>query len=228
MAGLRKLYERLVGIEPGVSLGQWAYDRVTQNWGTITALFVSGGGMSYLAGITAWLQAWGPIVWGLGFFVGAAAFLICRYLYEVAATRSLRRSEISHAMSAHNVNVLERRFENQRLPVAAFFNHFHIPNFGQTFNTCELLGPGNLVFLGGRFLDVGFIDCQFVVLKPDASGGIRVKGVTVFQDATFMGGSKFIGCTIFVLPDQFRHFASQVSGTIDAVTYTPDDVRPAA
>ncbi len=64
---------RLLRIEPGISLGQWAYDRVTNNAGLLTSAF--GGAVMYALGlITDWARAVGPM--GIGGVAIAATLAI--------------------------------------------------------------------------------------------------------------------------------------------------------
>jgi hypothetical protein len=73
MAEKQNWFFRLIRYEPGISLGQWAYDRIASNWDRLVAIFVGVGGMSYLASITDWIKDWGPA--GIG-AIGIVSALI--------------------------------------------------------------------------------------------------------------------------------------------------------
>ena len=74
---------RLLKIEPGVTLGQWLYDRITNNWAWLVALF-AGSGMSYLAVISQWIKPWGPIGYGaIGLVSALLIYLGLSYGYAL-------------------------------------------------------------------------------------------------------------------------------------------------
>jgi hypothetical protein len=77
------LLQRALRIEPGITLGQWVYDRIANNWDRLLALFVAGGGMSFLASITQWVEAWGPVgIGAIGFGSAIIAWIGLRSLLE--------------------------------------------------------------------------------------------------------------------------------------------------
>src|SRR5689334_3123324 len=95
--GMRKsnLIANLIRIEPGISLGQWAFDRVSNNWDRLAALFVGGGGMSYLASITDWVKSYGPVAVGaIGLFSALAIWI------GLAWANAMRASAGEHAANA--------------------------------------------------------------------------------------------------------------------------------
>ena len=81
---MSSLLRRVLRIEPSISLGQWAYDRAANNWQAIILFFGGGGGLTYLAVITEWTSAWGPIV---------GRCLLCGRLLGAGALVGARRDQ---------------------------------------------------------------------------------------------------------------------------------------
>jgi hypothetical protein len=111
------LLRRILRIEPGVTLGQWIYDRFANNWQSIIALFLGLGGMSYLAAVTDWLRAWGPVAWGtiglvsaLIIAIGISLFSYLRSAKEAADARAILDKTVSK--SPDRVNTLNNEFRS--------------------------------------------------------------------------------------------------------------------
>src|ERR1700755_3483815 len=87
---MRAVFRRILGWEPGISLGQWVYDKVVGNWALLSSLF-GGGLMSYAAAVTEWIAPWGALGWGSIGLVSAILILLAlsvsRYAYSVAESR---------------------------------------------------------------------------------------------------------------------------------------------
>lgn len=86
----RSWMQRALRIEPGISLAQWAIDRVTSNWPVLSSAFVAGGGMSYLATLTAWASAAGPL--GIG-VIGLTTALLTNLLLAWAQAKRAQARE---------------------------------------------------------------------------------------------------------------------------------------
>lgn len=212
-----KWLERLFRIEPGISLYQWAVDRITGNWDRL--LNIAGASvMTYLGAITDWVRDWGPFGLGLAFLGALLLISLTRYVIEIGAVKARMRRDVDRALSAGRVNVLEPEFRHQRIAMLDFFNHFHIPNESKTFTNCELIGPANVAAIGCRFIGVQFSNCQFVLLKPDPGGGRLVKGVVAMKECSFLN-CKFVGCTFFVLPEELAVLRQQMAGQLDVITF---------
>jgi hypothetical protein len=114
--------QRLLRYEPGISLAQWIYDKIAGNWPALVAMVAGGGGMAYLAAITEWLNAWGPIAWGMTFSFGALviALLIAIFVWasDKIAQKKLRSALI---MQSRRVNPLSRNFDHEVIDIVDFF-----------------------------------------------------------------------------------------------------------
>jgi hypothetical protein len=142
------LLSRLFKIEPGVTLGQWVYDRITNNWVWLVAAF-GGGGMSYLAAISEWIKPWGPVGYGaagLGF--GLLIYLIVTYGYAAVGRARERNAQADYIRSRANLaglNVLAPIHNHEKIELIQFFSHFYIPTENIRFEDCDLVGPATIV-----------------------------------------------------------------------------------
>src|SRR3712207_1469888 len=127
----RNLLSRILKIEPGVSFGQWIYDRISNNWDRLAALFVATGGMSYLASITQWVEAWGPFGIGTaGILSGLAIWVGIALAQSLRAKAEERRSQAALyaalAQQPKTVNPLADTFDKVRLSAQDFFRPWEI------------------------------------------------------------------------------------------------------
>ena len=67
---------RLLKIEPGISLGQWVWDKTPESWRNLVTGSVAAADMSYLASISAWVRPWGPVGYGAIAIVSTLTVLI--------------------------------------------------------------------------------------------------------------------------------------------------------
>jgi hypothetical protein len=71
---------------------------------------------------------------------------------------------------------------------------------------------------GSTLQGCGFIDCQFVVVMPVTN---KFAGVAVFNKCMFID-TKFLGCTLFVFPEQMEHFHNSFQGKhLEVITIDP-------
>jgi hypothetical protein len=194
------IVSRILKIEPGISLGQWAYDRISHNWDRIGTAFVGAGGMSYLASITDWLAPWGPAgIGGVGLISGLALWIGLAYAQSLRAMTEERRSRVklheALTVQPKTVNPLSDAFENTRISVQDFFSPFGLPNRYKRFSRCEIIGPGTVVLSGCSIVrneDIPvFQECNIMIIR----NRFRIMSVTVFAGCTFIDCS-FFKCTV--------------------------------
>ncbi len=202
-------YQRILRIEPGLSLATWAYERIANNWHWLVAIFVAGGGMSYLASATEWLSSWGPA--GIG-AVGLASALLTWLALAGASlwrAKALERRARAHAISqwkeqVDSFNPLEDMFNKKRMRVVDLANPITHQINKKNLIDCELLGPANIYFVGKNALNnTTLVDCDIVVLRR--SKKLRIVNVVRVQDVTMVGGA-ILRCTIFIRQAEVPHF----------------------
>lgn len=206
----KRLYEQVLRIEPGISLGQWIYERLTNNW--MLLLSLSGGsGMGYLASITTALEPYSPVVYGaigLGAFFGVwvlAAF--AGFLRAAAGKRRAERETIEKwTERVHAFNPLAREFTSQRIRLADLAHPISKLIDGKRLINCEVLGPSNLVMSRNSKLEgVTFYNCTVVILRPDIVNNVPLANAIGFKDSHMLGGSLW-NCTIFAPPQMAEAF----------------------
>ena len=218
--------QRLLRIEPGISLGQWAYDRATENWERIVALFVAGGGMSYLASITEAVRPWGPLGIGVaGLLSAMTAWISLGLAQSFRAKAALRKAEGAAITKWHGendtVNPLAPEFHTKRLK---WLNIAHPVNgriSGKRFIDCEILGPANIFMLQNCELSgVTFVACDFVVVKEGgfANNVYPLEGVKIF------GGS--IWRSTILLPEAMVPVVGRFANFITKTGHPELDATP--
>lgn len=210
-------YQRLLKIEPGVSLSQWAADRIYNNWERLALLSVGGGTMTYAA-IKDWVWNLGPLGWVSAFFIGVIATLLAVWLWEIVAVKRDRRIAYRDMASRPGaVNVLASEFRDKRMSVSDFFNIFLLPNRDKLFTNFELIGPANIVIQNCQMVGpIEFKDCQFILVRPDRP----VNAVTLFQNCQFVRG-KFVACALFIDANMLAALRQDpnMQGNINLITY---------
>ena len=178
----RPVWTRLLKIETGASVPQALLDHFIDKWDVWLAAIISGGGMSYLSIITSWLNAWGPIAWAAGFWIGVFLFLAMRWLWTVTRLRKVLIEYTVKKTDAYGVKTLAPVHQSEVIDLWRFYNPFFRPTENVRFENCDLMGPLNLVADGCQFLHSVFIDCEIVIVRPDRP----VKGATQFRFCTLL------------------------------------------
>src|SRR5688572_27133899 len=96
MADKPNLFFRIIRYEPGVSLGQWTYDRIIGNWQTIVAL-VGFAVSYYTASVSPLLAQVGPFGW----WVIALGIFIVLYVILTVGARLRSRTRLNDALAAY-------------------------------------------------------------------------------------------------------------------------------
>jgi len=160
----------------------WLLDQFIEHLPTVLTVVVAGGGMSYLASITKWLEPYGPVSWGS---IGIAAMLVVSfayYLLGIARDRHAQATYVRAGISTHGVNVLAPIHQHERISLWTFFHPFYHPTENARFEDCEFFGPANLVLDGAQLFTGGFCECEIVIVRPDRP----VKGAMLFKNCTFL------------------------------------------
>jgi hypothetical protein len=217
----RTWYERLLRIEPGISLTQWGYDRIASNWDRLAAAFIGGGGMSYLAAVTDWMAAWGP----LG--IGAVGLLAALAVWLVLALAAILRAKAKlHQTSANaiekwkeqvdSVNPLAPEFHTKRLRIGDIAHPINQRITDKRFIDCELIGPANIVLAGAALNGASFMNCDMVVARHNAF----IQNAVVLERVTMIGG-KIWNTTIFIGTNDIHHFRA-MGANIISLTGVPE------
>jgi hypothetical protein len=217
----RTLYERFTRLDTDVSLSQWAYDRIAGNWQTLVAVFVAGGGMTYLAAITDWAHAWGPL--GIGAVGLAAALAVWIGLALGASIRAKATLHKAHTTAIEkwkeqvdSVNPLASEFHTKRLRIADISHPISNRISNKRMIDCELVGPANLVMIGSSFSHVGFMNCDIAVARD----GAMIQNAILLENVTMIGGQIW-NCTIFIPSNQIPAFRA-AGGNFISLTGVPE------
>ncbi len=200
---------RLLKIEPGISLTQWAWDKIPETWRTPITGSVVGAGMSYLASITDWVQSWGPLGYGIIALLSAVVVFISislfRYLMAGAAVRRATASATEKWKNiANTINPLDNEFSKKRIKLADLSHPMLVSVDNKTFVDCDLMGPANMFFSGSTNLSqVVFFNCDIIVAKES----VRVMNVIPLNNINMYRG-RIVGCTIYITSDRVAEFQS--------------------
>lgn len=200
---------RLGLLDSIISIGQWV-------WGKAATFLGAGAGaglMGYLAAITDWLNAWGPVAWGT---VALATFIILFLAIaggrRVLAGAKLRRAQAFHAgllAERQAVNPLDPRFTGVRIALVDLMSPFGEPITDRTFENCELIGPAAALFSGCHFDYSGIVSSEMVKIGVDYFSTTPNK--VVFRDCRFIN-CKFYNLCCLVPAAHADDFAKTVGG----------------
>ena len=194
---------RLLRVEPGISLAQWVFDRISNNWERIIAAFVAGGGMTYLASITEWIKAWGPAgIGAAGLLAALAAWVGLAWASRLRGDAQLRLANATAIEKwkeqVDTVNPLAKEFHTKRVKLSDLMHPVTSRVKGKRFIDCQIMGPANLLIIDNvTITGVGFANCDVVVARP---AQIRIFNVLALEDVQIFGG-EIIGCTIIIQRD---------------------------
>jgi hypothetical protein len=118
------LIRRLLRLEAGVSVWQALADYFTEYAIAWVAWLGGGGVMAYLAAITAWLRPWGPIGWGVAFFVGAILAVAIYAAVVWVSSHRLRNRFIRRSLETSPINPLLGKFDHERIRLDIFYNPY--------------------------------------------------------------------------------------------------------
>lgn len=141
--------------------------------------------MTWLAAATNWLNEWGPIAWGVAFFVGCFLATAIYWLFVDIDRRRIINRYAALALERSGVNPLNSTFDRQRVYLPHFFNPYYVSYKGKRFQDCQIWGPSYCYFCGNlTVIGVEFRHCQVVIVKTSQ----LVFGATAFENAVITGG----------------------------------------
>lgn len=200
---------KLLRIEPGISLAQWTYDRISNNWDRLLAAFVAAGGMSYFGSISEAIAAWGPGgIWAAGVLLGLATWIGLSWAASLKAHARLRRAQATATEDwrqrvGDSVNPLSPEFHTKRLRIADIAHPINRRIENKRFIDCELIGPANLLPLGVDIRGMEFINCDCVVVR----NGVPIRNAVGLKNVTLLGG-KIWQCTFLVPQKDIPQFVA--------------------
>ncbi|WP_072372688.1 hypothetical protein [Hyphomicrobium sp. NDB2Meth4] len=222
-------WERLLRIEPGISIGQWVYDRVANNWDRLGAAFLAGGGMSYLASITDWMVAWGPLgVGAAGLSAALTVWVGLALASSLRAKAKIRQAEAAAIdkwkQEVDSINPLAAEFHTKRIRVEDLAHPIDRSISDKRLIDCELIGPANLVLLDNDFKDMRFYQCDTVVVRAN----MPINNAIALRRVKMIGGSLW-NCTLLIPPQAVKTFAD-MGAVFTSPTGVPeiDNLQPQA
>jgi hypothetical protein len=218
---------RILRIEPGVTLGQWIYDRLANNWPLLSSTLGGGAVIVYTASITEWLKPWGPIAYAtLGLGAALTIFVIFASFFWLYASGKVKiaLSRYSDAsLAASTINPLDDNFVKRRIRLSDFANALQRKIRAVKFQDCEIYGPA-LIFLNGcHFGAADIINCDFVILSDTA----RPHTLTWFESCIFER-CQFCMVTMFVTQDQANQLKQVVGDYMNVISQKGEELQGAA
>ena len=114
------------------------------------------------------------------------------------------------------INPLDEEFVGRRIKLAELADPISQSIENKTFSRCDLLGPINLLLVGGSFTSVAFINCDVVPIRPDA----QLQNVTRLVNCTVTKG-RIAGATIYISANALAPF--QAMGVQKFPTYLNEE-----
>jgi hypothetical protein len=163
------------------------------------------GFVIYLATITEWARAAGPLGWALmailTVFVVCAGYALFWYAVKTHAFARYMKLKVESS----SVNVLAPVHQHERINAMDFYHPFHRPTEDARFEDCEILGPASVWFKGCIFNVGQFNDCDVVIVRDDRP----VSGLTAFHRCAFLR-CHFFRLTLFMNYESFQQMKQAV------------------
>jgi len=175
----------------------WAWDWAIEHWPALTLAIVSGGGMTYLAAVSQWLNQYGPVAWGFAGLIGLGLAALVYWLYSSAVHRLAMSAYVGLlSKTSDAINPLDNVFNRRRIKIQDLIDPFTHEVRGKTFTDCDLVGPANIFFEGvGTLNGVGFYNCNCVL----ANRNFVPNTISRFTDVHIIRG-RIIAATLFMSP----------------------------
>jgi hypothetical protein len=208
-----KLLRRVLRWEPGITLGQWLYDRIANNAGAIIAYVGGGGLMYYLGSITAWAHDFGPLGWALIAIAAIFAVSGSWALMEGARSRRVISRYSALKASAQGTNVLAAVHQDERLDLSDFYYPFLKPTLNARFANCDLMGPALVAIFGCTLNGGGMQDCDIVIARSDRP----IKGATVFRSCTFVDCHMYL--VTWIMPyEMYQSLPADIRASVPVIS----------
>jgi len=157
-------------------------DKIIESWPLIAAWLVVGGGATYVASASSELGKLGIVTWTIFGLSSATIFLIGLLIYGNYLAKKATANYMNTAARHHSTNVLAPTHTREQIQLVDFYHPFFRPTDHVRFEDCDILGPGNMALEGGTFSNVGFTDCEIVIVRPDRG----ISGAMLFRNPTFL------------------------------------------
>lgn len=196
-------------IEPGVSLSQWLYERLSNNWALLLSLFGGGGVMSYFASITDWIVGYGPAaIWGTGIASALVAWIALSLVAWLLARASESRARATAVEQWKNqvdtVNPLDSEFHKRRIKISDLCDPTSRSIKGKKFIGCELVGPANILLRGtSQMANSTITNCDVAVMQMHTK--VRLFNVISLEDISIFDCTIW-NCTVFIRPGDVAEF----------------------
>lgn len=188
-------------------------DAVLRVGGTLWAILVMlgiGSVATWLASISRWLSASGPLAWLAAGVAAAGAVGIVLFVMGSAYLAFARgKHALARSRESVSINPLEDTFQRLRISAQNLAPAIRgMPVVDKTLISCELLGPAVVYFRRSAVLvDTTFIDCDLIPI-PDNQ---PVKNAIVFDRLTLRYCSLY-GLTILLPESQVEAARQGVRG----------------
>lgn len=168
---------------------EWLFDKA---W-PIFWLFAGGFITSTYVIVTETIKSYGPLITIALPVLGAYAFLGFYFLLQLAIRAKIRNKFANTVTLNGEANPLESEFSKKIIRLNDFYDPFYFPHKNKSFYNCKIIGPGNILLLGGSMTSSSLSHCQIVIVKDE----IPVAGVTVLETCT-ISNSQIVNCTLFM------------------------------
>ena len=118
----------------------WLVDHAIEHWATILSV-IGGVVMTYLASISAWMNAYGPVAWGA---VGLGSILVISFIVFLFGYASAQFALYQYTKAktvGSGTNVLSPTHQHERINLSDFCHPYFRATENARFEDCELMGP---------------------------------------------------------------------------------------
>ncbi|KAF6692762.1 hypothetical protein HFD98_09665 [Pseudomonas sp. EKM23D] len=178
----------------------------------------SGGSLTLaLTKISELVQGINPIFYAIAFVAGIYIALGIYHIILSAKKKNIILRQANLISRPGEGNPLETKFDKKTIKITDFFSPFYSPHKNKTFHNCEIVGPGNVIFLGCTLNNCILSSCQVVIINDSK---IPILNITAFSQCVFLD-TKILGSTIFVSKADFRNLATAAGDDVVVISGTP-------
>ncbi len=199
------------------SLYSWLVDFFIEHWPAVVTAIITGGGMTYLATISSWLEAYGPVGYGAAGLLSVLVVCLIYFIYAIARERIWMTEYIRRKSETSSAHVLAPIHEFEKINLSDFFHPFYRPTSHARFENCDLMGPAMVVADGCVFSQGGFNDCEIVIVNPTTP----IRGAMRFNLCTFVRCNLF-RVTFLMNREQYDQFPPEFRAKITVISGNAD------
>lgn len=158
------------------SLIAWLSDWLIDHWPTLATAAIGGGGMAYLASLSAFINQYGALGWGAIALASALAIAITLACIGYWKERSALADFARKSTLSVKTNPLSPTHQHELIQMGDFFHPYYKPIQDVRFDNCDLMGPAYVFSEGGTFSHCSFEACEIVIVRPDrrVTGGLHL------------------------------------------------------